>query len=195
MNFKKILILLSAMLALSSGAWAQKAGLKTNLVGDAFASPNIGLEFGLAPKWTLDLTAQFNFWDVNRHKWKHWLVQPEFRYWFCERFGGHFLAFHAIGGEFNFGNIKNNIKFLGSDFSLLSHRRYQGWGAGAGVGYGYAWILGDHWNLEAEIAVGWIYTRYDSYPCAVDCGTKIEQNKAHNYVGPTKLSLAIEYLF
>lgn len=27
------------------------------------------------------------------------------------------LGFHALGGEYNFGNIKNSVKFLGSDFS------------------------------------------------------------------------------
>ena len=194
MNFRKILLILVAILAIAPGISAQKAGLKTNFLGDAVLSPNIGLEFGLKPKWTLDITGQFNFWDVNQHLWKHWLVQPEFRYWFCERFAGHFLGFHAIGGEYNFGNIKNSVKFLGSDFSNLTDKRYQGWAAGLGIGYGYAWILSEHWNLEAELGIGWIYTRYDAYPCA-ECGTKLESNRPHNYFGPTKLALSLVYLF
>lgn len=175
-------------------ASAQHVGLKTNLLTDGFLSPNLGIEIGLAPKWTLEATYEGNFWTVNDHLWKHWFVQPEARYWFCERFAGHFLGLHAIGGEYNFGNITNNFKMLGSDFSSLTDNRVQGWGAGAGIAYGYSWILGKHWNFEAEIGIGWIYTRYDKYPCAV-CGTAIEKDQDHNYFGPTKAALSLVYLF
>ena len=34
-------------------AFSQSVGIKTNLVNDALLSPNLGLEIGLAPKWTL----------------------------------------------------------------------------------------------------------------------------------------------
>lgn len=191
--FKRVALAIAFVLT-ALAAPAQKAALKTNIIGDALLSPNLAIEIGLAPKWTLDISGQVNFWTVNTHKWKHWVVQPEARYWFCERFTGHFLGFHAIGGEYNFGHIKNGINFLGSDLSRLTDRRYQGWGAGAGIAYGYDWVLGTHWNLEAEIGIGWIYTRFDSYPCA-DCGTKIDSNKAHNYVGPTKAAINLVYLF
>lgn len=67
-------------------------------------------------------------WTLSHdRRWKHWLVQPEARYWFCDRFSGHFLGFHAHGGQYNVGGLKNGIKFLGSDFSKLSDARYQGW--------------------------------------------------------------------
>lgn len=194
MSLKKFILLFAFIIGGFSTVMAQKVGLKTNILADGVLSPNIGLEVGMKPKWTFDLTGEFNFWNVNRHRWRHWLVQPEFRYWFCERFAGHFLGFHAIGGEFNFGNIRNHFKFFNNDFSPLTDRRYQGWGAGAGIAYGYSWILADHWNLEAELGVGWIYTRYDVYPCA-ECGDKLESNKDHNYLGPTKLAVSLVYLF
>ena len=192
-DVKKLLII-SCLFLSAIGASAQKAALKTNFIGDALLSPNLALEVGLAPKWTLDISGQFNFWTVNDHKWKHWVVQPEARYWFCERFVGHFLGFHALGGEYNFGKLHNNINLLGTDLSKLIDHRYQGWGIGAGIAYGYDWVLAEHWNLEAEIGIGWIYTRFDSYPCA-DCGKKIDSNKVHNYVGPTKAAINLVYLF
>ena len=173
---------------------AQRMAVKTNLLYDAVASPNIGVEAGVAPRWTVELSGNFNNWAVNRHLWKHWFVQPEARYWLCERFAGHFFGAHAIAGEYNFGNMKNSFKILGSDFSGLSDKRYQGWAAGMGVAYGYSWILNRHLNLEAEIGLGWIYTRYDVYPCA-NCGTRLERNKAHNYVGPTKAAVNLVYTF
>ncbi len=188
-------LLLVAFLVATFGfcAKAQRAALKTNIISDALLSPNIGIEVGLAPKWTLNASGQLNLWTVNDHKWRHWLVQPEARYWFCHRFQGHFVGLHAIGGEFNFGNIDNNIHFLGTDLSKLKDRRYEGWGAGAGVAYGYDWILNRHWNLEAEIGIGWIHARYDEYPCA-ECGRKLGSGH-HNYFGPTKVALNLEYVF
>ena len=189
----KLIIALLLLAGASTSAFAQKAALKTNLVSDVLLSPNLGLEVGLAKKWTLNLAGQFNLWTFNDMKWRHWLAQPEFRYWFCRRFQGHFLGLHAIGGEFNFGNIDVNTKFLGSDFRKLKDRRYEGWGAGAGIAYGYDWILSRHWNLETEIGIGWIYARYDEYPCA-ECGKKLGSGH-HNYYGPTKVALNLEYVF
>lgn len=172
---------------------AQNVGIKTNLISDLALSPNVGVEIGLAPRWTLDITGQGNFWTVDNRKWKHAFAQPEARYWFCERFAGHFVGVHAIGGAYNFGHL-NLPDFLGSDLSNLKDKRYQGWAAGAGIAYGYAWPVHKHWNVEAELGIGWIYTRFDSYPCA-ECGTKLEDNHPHNYFGPTKLAVNIQYVF
>ena len=152
----KFLIPLFLGLLISVGAKAQDVAIKTNLLYDATATVNLGVEVGVAPKWTLDLSGNLNAWNVNEDKrWKHWLVQPEARYWFCDRFSRHFLGFHALGGQYNIGGLQNNIKFLGTDFSKLSNNRFQGWGVGAGVAYGYAMILGKHWNLEFEVGVGY----------------------------------------
>ena len=193
MNIKKFIGLTFLLLCFCMSGRAQNVGIKTNLISDAVTSPNLGLEFKMAKKWTMDISGQMNAWNIHNRRWRHWMVQPEARLWICEAFQGSFFALHAIGGQFNIGNIDTNIKFLGSDFSKLKDHRYQGWGAGAGIGYGYAWILGKHWNMEAELGIGWIYAHYDRYPCQV-CGTK-EGTGHHNYFGPTKLSLAIEYLF
>lgn len=193
-RFKAFAILSACVLSGSFSAHSQSVALKTNLVNDALLSPNIGVEFSLAPRWTMDINAEGNYWSIGSHKWKHWFVQPEARFWLCEKFTGHFLGVHAIGGQYNFGNLDLGFKFLGSDFSQLKDKRFQGWGAGAGIAYGYAWPVAKHWNVEAELGIGWIYTRYDSFPCA-DCGTKLESNKSHNYFGPTKAAINLVYLF
>lgn len=189
---KSVCLLLLALLT-ASGVRAQEFAVKTNLLYDATATVNAGVEIGLAPRWTLDLTGQINFWNVNKHRWRHWLAQPEARYWFCDRFSRHFIGFHAVGGNFNVGMIKNNIHFLGSDFSKLSDHRYQGWAIGAGVAYGYAFILGRHWNLELELGVGYAYLNYDKFECA-ECGRKVGDGD-HHYVGPTKAAINLVYVF
>lgn len=180
----------------SLGASAQNdVAIKTNVLYDLTATVNAGIEVGLAPRWTIDLSGNFNAWNLSEEKrWKHYLVQPEARYWFCDRFMGHFLGIHAHGGQYNVGGLKNNISFLGTDLSKLTDNRYQGWFAGGGIAYGYAFVLGRHWNLELELGVGYAYSKYDSFECA-GCGRKVETGLTHHYVGPTKLALNLVYLF
>ena len=193
---KRILVLLAFLAAgMVQGVRAQDIAVKSNVLSDAFLNPNIGLEVGLAPKWTLDITGQFNAWTLSHdRRWKHWAVQPEARYWFCDRFAGHFVGVHTHGGQYNIGGFDGKINFLGTDARKLKDTRYQGWFAGAGVAYGYAWILGRHWNLEAEIGIGYSYTSYDRFNCA-GCGKKIEADKPHHYVGPTKAAVNLVYVF
>lgn len=190
----KIFSVLLLLLCGALGGRAQSVALKTNLLSDVALTPTLSIEAGLAPKWSVDLTGMLNAWTVNHHNFKQWQVKPEVRYWFCQRFSGHFVGAHLIGGQFNFGNIDNSIKFLGTDFSKLSDRRYQGWDYGAGLAYGYAWILSKHWNLEAEIGIGWIHARFDEYRCA-DCGKKLRSNLNHDYFGPTKAAINLVCTF
>jgi len=194
---KRIILLLAVVVscAVFQSAWAQSVAIKTNLLADGLLSPNIGIETGLAPKWSLDVSGQFNGWTLSHgRRWKHWAVQPEARYWFCDRFAGHFIGVHAHGGQYNIGGVDGKVNFLGTDARKLKDARYQGWFAGAGIAYGYAWILGRHWNLEAEIGIGYSYTRYDRFRCA-GCGKRTESDKAHHYVGPTKAAVNLVYLF
>lgn len=188
------IFVLTLMILCSFGVSAQKAALKTNLLYDATATINVGAEVGLAPKWTAELTGNLNNWSVGGHLWKQWMLQPEARYWFCERFSGHFVGAHLLGGQFNFGHFDLPISFLGTDFREFKDHRRQGWMAGFGIAYGYSWILDRHWNLEAEIGIGYVYSRSDKYEC-FDCGERIEKNTPRNYVGPTKAALNLIYTF
>lgn len=192
---KRILFVLLAFIGFISPAMAQKVAVKTNLLYDATSTINLGTEFGLSPKWTLDVSANYNPWTYsNNKKWKHWLVQPEARYWFCNKMMGHFIGFHTIAGSYNIGNVNAAFKFLGTDFSKLKDYRYEGWFVGAGVAYGYSWVLSKHWNLEAELGVGYTYSKSDKFECA-SCGEKLEDDKTHHYVGPTKAALNLVYVF
>ncbi|WP_302592098.1 DUF3575 domain-containing protein [uncultured Duncaniella sp.] len=191
---RKILTLLLAF-GLCQVAFSQTAAVKTNLLYDALLNVNLGAEIGLAPKWTIDVSGDFNGWSLSHsRRWKHLLLQPEARYWLCDRFAGHFFGVHLHGGIYNVGGLKNDITFLGHDMSSLGKHRYQGWFAGAGIGYGYAWILGHNWNIEGELGFGYAFTRYDKYRCA-GCGKKVGANKHLNYWGPTKVAVNIVYLF
>lgn len=102
----KRLSLALLMLCGTVGVFAQKTALKTNVLYDVTGSINVGAEFELTPKWTFDISGNYNAWDFsNDRKWRHILVQPEARYWFCESFNGHFIGIHAHWLKFNIGNV------------------------------------------------------------------------------------------
>lgn len=194
MKLKFYIPLLLAMV-LGFSAKAQEWAAKTNLLYDATATINLGAEVTVAPKWSIDLSGNLNAWKMgDTERWKHWMLQPEARYWFCDPFAGHFVGAHLLGGQYNVGGIDTDFEILGVDFSTLKDHRYQGWFIGAGIAYGYSWILGRHWNLEAEIGVGYIYTRYDKFECA-GCGKKVDKDRSKHYVGPTKAALNLVYVF
>lgn len=192
---KKMMITMLACIGITYSAMAQKVALKSNLLYDATTTFNLGMEFGLSPKWTLDLSGNYNPWTFsNNKKWKHWLVQPEARYWLCNKMMGSFFGIHALGGQYNMGNIDADFMLLGTDFAKLKDYRFEGWMVGGGIAYGYAWTLSKHWNLEAELGVGYVFSKYDQYKCE-KCGEKVESDKSHHYVGPTKAAINLVYVF
>ena len=146
MNVKRILIILTTVVFVSTSAPAQEIALKSNLLYDATTTLNIGAEFGISSKITLDVSGNLNAWTFGGGKqWRHWLIQPEARYWLSQKFNGHFVGLHAHGGNFNVANIK---------FIDTENERHQGYLLGAGLTYGYNWALSSRWKLEAAIGLG-----------------------------------------
>lgn len=190
---KRLLFVLLSCIGLSVSA--QNWAVKTNLLYDMTATMNLGAEVRMSPQWTLDVSANWNPWTFSDNKkWKQLVVQPEARYWFCEAFNGHFVGAHLLGGIYNMGNWDTGFTFLGTDFGKLKDYRFEGWMLGVGVAYGYQWMLSKHWSVEAEIGIGYVYSQYDKYDCAT-CGETYEQDKPHNYFGPTKAALSLIYVF
>ena len=172
----KLILAVGFLLAFATGVNAQKQrtqtylpkiAIKTNALYWATSTPNLGLEIGLAKKLTLDISGNYNPWKFSDNKQlKHWLVQPELRYWLCERFNGSFFGLHD---------------------------RYDGKIYGAGISYGYQWILKKRWSMEATIGVGYAHIKYDKYEPGDD-GRKIDHN-TKDYFGPTKIGLSFIYTF
>lgn len=109
---------------------------------------------------------------------RFWLVQPEVKYWLCEKFEGHFLGVHLHGAQF---------------FGGFDEKRYDGYLAGGGISYGYDWILSPHWNLELELGVGYARLWYKESP-RIPC-VKCYENERKNYFGPTRAAVSFVYIF
>lgn len=163
--------------------------IKTNLLYDATGTVNLGAELSLSAKTSLDLSGNWNpwTWGENR-KWKHILVQPEFRLWTKEALRGPFFGLHGHYAYYNVGNLPK------PPFSQnMKDHRYEGWLAGAGLGSGYRWNFSHKFGLEAEIGVGYAYIDYDKFKCGA-CGEKLG-NGAKHYLGPTKAAISLVYRF
>ena len=193
---RKLLILIAACLMTTGVVKAQgEVGVKTNLLYGAGAfTPNFGIEIGLGKRTTLDITGGYNWFNMsgsseNNKKLVHWIVQPEFRYFLCEKFNGHFFGVHALYSQYNIGQHELPMLFgKGS-----KNYRFEGNAFGAGISYGYQLMLGKHWNLEFNLGVGYMRMKFDKYNCP-KCGDKIETGKTKNYFGPTKAGISLIYI-
>lgn len=179
---------------------AQRIGVKTNALYLATSTPNIGLEYAFADRFSLQLEGGYNPWtlDSDRNmKAKHFLVSPEVRYWFCEAFNGHFIGINANYTLFNLSGVDVPAVFFPSARSAmvledLKNRRSEGWAAGAGLTYGCVWPIARRWNLECTVGLGYWYTDYDKFESR-KCGL-FQEHVSHGAFGPTALGISFIYL-
>lgn len=165
--------------------------IKTNLLyGAGTLTPNLALEVGLGRRTSLELSASYNPWKLSgslekNKKLVHMIIKPEFRYWLCERYNGHFFGADAIFGRYNIGSY---------DVPMLFDKeyRYDGIAVGGGVTYGYHLMLGKKWGLEFAVGAGVLWLKYDRYDCVACDRNGIEHKKV--YLGPTNAAINLVFL-
>ncbi len=198
---KRYSIILAIFLTAFVGtADAQKVAMKTNMLYWLTATPNVGLEFALADRWTMELEGGYNPWTFNKEdnlKAKHWLVSPEVRYWFCESFHGHFIGLNANYTQFNISGMPLPGTFITLCSNAPSNETFRdaricGWAVGAGLTYGYQFLISPRWNLELTAGFGWWYTEYDRFESR-KCGL-FEQEVYKHALGPASLGVSFIYL-
>lgn len=216
-RFWSVLAVAAAMMW-STAVQAQQVALKTNLLYDATATPNLGLEVQVGKRTTAQIFYGLNSWTYNNdqpahfHKMaKHWSLMPEVRWWTCSPMNGFFWGVHAMGGQFNASNVwvpqvghffghshnteidDNKYPTHGNVFKAVRDTRVEGAFVGGGVTVGYQWILTRHWNLEAEIGAGYDYVWTKHYKCS-EC-SKLLHEGGVNYIGLTKAGISLMYVF
>lgn len=185
----KFFLVILALATSLSFSYAQKVAIKNNLLYDATVTPNLALEIAMSRKMTLEMAAGLNFFDFSDNKKnKHFLVQPELRWWTCDVFNGHFFGLHGHVAQFNVGGWDIPVGRL----KTFRDNRYQGYLYGGGLSYGYQWLLRPRWNLEASIGGGYARIHYEKYPCTT-CGTKLDEGHT-NYLGVTKAAVSLIYI-
>ena len=164
--------------------------LKTNLLFDALAAVNVGLEIPVGNRFSIEGTWIFPWYLQREWNWCYQLLwgDVEGRLWLGERtrnnrLKGHFVGLYAGGGLY--------------DFQWKSTDGYQGeFFIAAGVGYGYSMALRNGWNLEFELGIGYLQSDYRHYFHITDADGRevlIRDNVSgrFGYWGPTKAKVSL----
>lgn len=182
----KLSLILSIFLCTVFAARSQVVAVKTNVLYDATTTFNLGAEVAFNKHFSLDVSGNYNPWTFADDKSiKHWMVQPEVRYWLHERFNGHFFGVHGLYSDYDVAG-KSILNVMKSDYS------YDGNAYGGGVSYGYQLYLSPRWNIEFTAGIGYVHFAYDKkpFPDNGDMGGHYR----NNYFGPTKLGISIMYI-
>ena len=106
----KLYLLLVFLLSTFMDIQGQVVAVKTNVLYDAITTPNVGAEVAFNKHWSVEASGYYNGWTFSSDKsFKHWMIQPEARYWIHERFNGHFFGVHAQYIDYDFAGL--NVEF------------------------------------------------------------------------------------
>ena len=166
--------------------------VKTNLPADLVTAVNLGVELPLGEDFSVNAHFTFPWWTAGPYGNKYALqlldAEGELRWWFApgeERLEGHYLALQGSGGKFDLQ--------WGRDIGC-----YQCYNWGVGLSYGYSMSLGEHWNLEFALTLGYLAIDYQHYVPSPDWSVLLRDNaKAGvlHYFGPTGLKISLVYPF
>lgn len=164
--------------------------LKTNLLFDAIGAVNVGLEWPIGQRYSLDLSWICPWWLDKEWDWCYQLLwgEVEGRYWLGDRtkrdqLHGHFVGLYAGGGLY--------------DFQWRAEDGYQGeFFLAAGLSYGIAMPLGKSWNMELEVGFGYLQSDYRHYyhittPAGEEVLIRDRISGRFGYWGPTKARISL----
>lgn len=165
--------------------------LKTNLLFDAIAAVNVGLEIPFGARYSLDASWTFPWYLPKSWDWCYQLLwgDVEGRYWLGERtmanrLTGHFVGLYAGGGLY--------------DFQWRASDGYQGeFFIAAGLSYGYAMEFAkSRCRLEFEIGLGYLQSNYRHYfhitdPEGNETLIRDKVSGRFGYWGPTKAKVSL----
>ncbi len=161
--------------------------VKTNLLYDALAVPNVGVEVYLGKQWSLAANWMYAWWKTDkRHRyWRIYGGDIEGRYWLGKKakekpLQGHHLGFYAqiVTYDFEWGG-----------------RGYLGdkWSYGAGISYGYSHPMAKRLNLDFTIGIGYLGGEYKEY-LPIDNHYVWQVTKQRHWFGPTKAEISLVWL-
>jgi len=127
--------------------------LKGNMVSALIAVPNFGIETSLGRKTTLQVDVIASFWEsIHGQPLKFFVITPEFRYYFTEKFERFYLGAHIGGTTFKLSKFfRNNDGYQ------------QGVGYTAGVTFGFYKKINEAFRLDFFIGGGTHQAFYKGY--------------------------------
>ncbi|MDE6295619.1 MAG: DUF3575 domain-containing protein [Muribaculaceae bacterium] len=169
--------------------------VKTNMLYDALAVPDIGVEFYLGKNWSIEGEWMYGWWSRNRsHRyWRIYGGDLTLRYWFGKAAHRKPLTGHHVG--IYGGLVTYDFEFGGTGHmgGLPGHSLWDRCMHVAGVEYGYSLPVARRLNIDFTIGIGYMGGKEDIYHPE---GDKYIWDKTVNrhWVGPTKAEISLVWL-
>ena len=169
--------------------------IKTNLLYDLAAVPNLGLEFNLGNNFSIATDWMYAWWNKDSIGW-YWRTyggELAIRKWFGKKSQDRLFTGHHIG---LYGQC------LTYDIALNGHGQIGGgseealWGKanyGAGLEYGYSVPVSKRLNFDFSVGVGYFGGQYQEYVAEDNCYVW-QSTKQRHWIGPTKAEISLVYL-
>lgn len=163
--------------------------LKTNLLYDAMTMLNAEAEVPVGDRFSIMVEDVFPWWTFgpngNKYSLEMWEIGIEPRWWFRrndrrDRLSGHFVGPYVMSARY--------------DFQWDRDLNYQGEYWSAGFSYGYAMPIGNIFNLEFSVSVGYVNADYRHYQPDWDYSQLYRdpfRTGTLSYFGPTKLKVSL----
>lgn len=169
--------------------------LKTNMLYDAVALPNIGAEFYLGKNWSIAANWMYGWWD-NDHSHRYWRAYGgdlTLRHWFGHKAEEKPLTGHHLG--IYGGVVTFDFEFGGTGYmgGLPGRTLWDRCCLTAGVEYGYSLPVSRRINIDFTIGLGYLGGKYIKY-VPVGPYYKWESTNRLNWFGPTKAEVSLVWL-
>lgn len=169
--------------------------LKTNMLYDALAVPNLGVEFYLGRNWSVDADWMYAWWKTDRRHW-YWRTyggEIGIRKWFGKRAKEKPLQGHHLGlyGQLVTYDLEMGGKGIMGGKPGGSLWDKANWGVG--IEYGYSLPIAYRLNIDFTLGVGYLGGEYWEYKPEDDCYVW-QSTKRRRWFGPTKAEVALVWL-
>lgn len=169
--------------------------IKTNLLYDALALPNIGIDFYVGKNLSVGANWVYGWWDKDsRHRyWRAYGGDLNMRWWFGRKAHEKPLTGHHLGVFA--GVVTYDFEFGGKGWmgGLPGENLWHRCNFISGVEYGYTLPVSRRLNIDFSLAVGYIGGRMIKYVPKDDCYEWQSTNKVR-YFGPTKAEISLVWL-
>lgn len=169
--------------------------LKTNMLADILALPEIGVEFYLGKNMSIVGNWMYGWWDRNRtHRyWRAYGGDLALRWWFGKAAHNKPLTGHHAGVYG--GLLTYDFEFGGKGHmgGRPGHNLWDRCMHIVGLEYGYSLPIARRLNIDFTLGVGYMEGKYVEYVPKGDC-YKWEGTKMKHWIGPTKLEVSLVWL-
>lgn len=177
------------------GSFPLYMSVKTNMLYDLLALPNVGVEFYLGRNWSVTADWVYGWWNSNRrHRyWRAYGGEIAVRHWFgraaeAKPLTGHHLGLYGqlLTYDFEFGGKGQIAGEPGKP--LWSNPSYA-----AGVEYGYSLPITRVLNIDFTLGVGYLGGKYYEY-IPLDGHYVWQATKRRHWFGPTRAEVSLVWL-